>query len=393
MSSIASREGASTLDEMVVRIEARTCVFPLPGPFLLGRRRIEHREYVVVTVTDSSGVKGNAFGLSRGAPIESIVTAMLGPLFIGSNIADPGAVSIDVGERLQPHATEGLVGRAMSLIDIALWDILGQHLRQPVGELLGARRRSAPAMVVEGYPKAAEDDAMFVDRLLGRVDEGYKFLKVAWGATDPGAFTDRLSLLMRHLPQGVAVAVDAAWGWQDEKVASRQLKDWALFDLAWIEDPVPADDLKALRRMREGSGLRFGVGDEVARVRTLLEVATSGTVDVLRVDVTCAGGFSRFAEIAATAEKSNLMVSTHVYPELHVHAALGATHEGPVEFFPPKSPWDTAWEFVSPVEPTMQAGIRVFESPTSVGLGLQLDWSRIEATTATSSFCEKKGRT
>jgi L-alanine-DL-glutamate epimerase-like enolase superfamily enzyme len=374
----------------VSRIEARTCVFPLARPFSLGRARISAREYVVVEITDSDGATGSSFALTRGAPTASVIADLVGPRFLDREYDDVATTSSEVARSLQPHAAEGLVGRAMSLVDIALWDLKGQREEAPVWQLLGAARDSAPAMIVEGYPIEGESPIAFADRLLRRVDEGYTFLKLAFGATDPQAFTARLRLLMDILPPHVKVSVDAAWTWYDQELGRQMLDEWGTLDLAWVEDPVAADEIETLRAFKRYSKVPLGVGDEVARPRTLIDAADSGTVDVVRVDVTCAGGYSRFSTIAAAAESRGLLVSTHVYPELHTHAELGAATAGPVEHFSPESPWDTSARFVQPTLPVVRDGVMTFERPRAPGLGLIMDRARINKATVQHKLCTSK---
>jgi L-alanine-DL-glutamate epimerase-like enolase superfamily enzyme len=370
-------------DWKLERVEVRRCVFPLERPFRLGQNVIEGREYVVLTVEDSVGATGNAFALARGGPSDVVLAEMVAPRWVGARLDDIEYVTRGITRSLLPHAQEGLLGRALSLIDVALWDLRGQREGASVARLLGAQRRSAPVMVVEGYPIDGESDAQFVDRLLARADEGFRFIKVAYTASDPVAFTQRLELLMSQLPDDVVVAVDVAWSWYDIELARSLLDRWNRLELGWIEDPVGADDLEQLKALKAAATAPIAMGDEVARPETLMALGRSESVDVLRVDITCAGGFTRFREVASAAGSS--VISTHVYPELHVHAALGATDRGPVEMFPPSPPWDTAYKFVRPLETELEDAIRVARAPEGPGLGLEIDQLRVEEATVRSA--------
>jgi L-alanine-DL-glutamate epimerase-like enolase superfamily enzyme len=361
----------------VQNIEVFRCTFPLARPFPLGHSTIDRREYIVLRVTDSTGAEGTAFSLARGAPTDVVIAELIAPRWINEDISAIPAAMERARQRLQPLAAEGLVGRALSLLDIALWDLQGKHLGQPVWQLLGAKRATAPVQIVEGYPVEGETDQAFIDRILARVDQGYRYVKLAYGAKNPDAFTTRLEALMATIPDDVAVSVDVAWAWYDLDLARRLLERWNPLRLAWIEDPVSADDIETLASIRAMTPLPIGVGDEVARPAALIDAANSGLINVLRTDITCAGGFSRFTDLVSAAQ--GLTVSTHVYPQIHVHAALGVTARGPVEMFPAISPWDTCAEFVAPLSTAIEEGVQVVRAPTTPGLGLELDWQRIKS--------------
>jgi L-alanine-DL-glutamate epimerase-like enolase superfamily enzyme len=378
-SPATSSSDALTID----RIEVYKCVFPLARPFMLGHASVDRREYVVIRITDTSGTSGVAFALSRGAPTDTALSELVGPRLLGRDPVDIEGTMQQIRRGLQPIAAEGLVGRALSLIDIALWDLRGKHLDSPVWKLLGATRSTAPIQIVEGYPIDGETDSQFIDRICARVSEGYKHIKVAYGAAQPDAFTTRLEAMMRVIPHDVSVNVDVAWSWYDLDIARHVLGRWNHLDLAWIEDPVAADDLDALAAIRSMSRLPIGVGDEVSRPTTLRTAAESGLVDVLRADLTCAGGFSALPALIDSAHAIRL--STHVYPQIHRHAVLGATANGPVEMFPPISPWDTCAEFVAPAECELVDGVVSITPPTAPGLGIEIDWQRVYSASVRSA--------
>ncbi|MFD1716098.1 mandelate racemase/muconate lactonizing enzyme family protein [Amnibacterium flavum] len=382
--SAAVYELSTAYDSLTIeRIEVFKCVFPLARPFMLGHASVDRREYVVIRITDSSGASGVAFALSRGAPTDTVISELVGPRFLGRGSVDIEGTMQQVRRGLQPFAAEGVVGRALSLIDIALWDLRGKHLDSPVWKLLGATRSTAPIQIVEGYPIDGETDSQFIDRICARVDEGYKHIKIAYGAAQPDAFTNRLEAMMKAVPDEVSVNVDVAWSWYDLDVARHVLGRWNHLNLAWIEDPVAADDLETLAAIRSMSRLPIGVGDEVSRAATLRTAAESGLVDVLRADLTCAGGFSALPSLVDSAHAISL--STHVYPQIHRHAVLGATANGPVEMFPPVSPWDTCAEFVAPAECELMDGVVSITPPTRPGLGIDIDWQRVASASVRSA--------
>lgn len=375
-------------DSAVMSIESWKCSFPL-APFRIGRTTIASREYNVVRVTTAAGVQGAAFGIAKSVPVDLAVTETIAPHYLGREVTDPAAAYHAASLAILPNYVEGIVGRAISLVDIAIWDAYGQHAGSPVWKLLGARRQSAPVLLVEGYPIDAESDEAFVERLGARAQAGYSLLKVAYTAHDVVRLTRRLHLLCEALPAGVQVVVDGLYCWRDLEAARAVISSWQDLELAWVEDPVLADDFTALTRLRTMWHGLIGIGDEVTRQATLYEGVKRGAYDVLRLDAMTAGGLTNFGELARAAESHGVLVSTHGYPEVHRHAAFGATAAGPLEMVPVDSRWDAFYRFVEPARVTVEpvTGMQTITAEDEPGLGLRIDWQAVEAAAVRRSAC------
>jgi L-alanine-DL-glutamate epimerase-like enolase superfamily enzyme len=366
---------------MLSSIEVARCSFPLAKPFLLGFNMIDKRDYVVVKLVDTDGHEGYSFALARGAPTDLVIAELVGPRFFGLSIDDPALCQQQVSQSLLPHYSEGLINRALSLIDIAIWDQKGRANGQPAWQLLGGESREMPVLLVEGYPMQDESDGEFVERVLAKVHDGYRYIKLTYGSADPDAFTRKLRQLVERMPAGAQVCVDVGFIWGDPRVAEEILEAWADLNLLWIEDPAGADDLEAFRGLRQRTRLPLAAGDEVTRGQALADAVGAGLLDVVRIDSTCIGGFTGMRSLARKVEHAGRTVSTHVYPELNLHGACGLTSAGPIEMFPPGNPWDTAWQFVQPPAPRLKGDRRVLAPSESPGLGLEIDWDRVTAAT------------
>src|SRR4051794_13546034 len=119
--------GASRPLDPITEVEALTTRLELPRPLRLGPLEIRHRDYVVVTVTTASGLEGKAFSLTRGTPAAAVVSEVLAPLLVGRD-ADLVAARWDECFRATIAAGRtGVVMRALSLVDAALWDVKAQR--------------------------------------------------------------------------------------------------------------------------------------------------------------------------------------------------------------------------------------------------------------------------
>ncbi len=364
----------------IAEVRAWACRFPLPAPFRLGRATLTARDYVVVRIETAGGLRGAAFSLSRGAPLDVLVCELAAPPVLGRDAGGPAALHAAWRSALPHHAPEGLALRAQSLVEIAAWDVAGQAAGAPVWRLLGGVRDSAPAMLVEGYELAGEDDEAFAQRIRAAAAEGFSLVKLANLPDAPERMTHRMERIRELCGERLGLTVDVGFAWEDHDAAVRLAGRWRELGLTWIEDPLHGREAARLARLREAIDVPLAVGDEVTSRATADELLRLGAVDVLRADATCVGGLGALLELQRRAHAARVACSTHIYPELHRHVALAHPHGGPVELFRPDTPFETPQAFSRPPATVLDpaTGIRVIPAPIAPGLGLEIDWESVD---------------
>ena len=207
----------------------------------------------------------------------------------------------------------------------------------------GERRpRPVPVMVVGGYPRPDESPEQEGERLARYLQAGYPLVKVARQG-DGSTMARILSSAAESGAPMDRIVADAAWAWDTPAAAVRELHEWNVHTLAWLEDPLAAPTPEALATLRRDARLPVGSGDEETNPDRLAALVESRAVDVLRLDVTTIGGFTAAAPLLELAAREGIPVSTHVYPHLHVHAALAFPACRWVETFDPlDNPFDPA---------------------------------------------------
>lgn len=366
------------VSSVVARVEAWACVYPVPRPFSLGSLRIERREYAVARVTADDGTQGVAYSLSRNAPLDLVLTDLIAPKALGHDAVDPAGAVEQCERGLVAVGTEGIVRRALSLLDVCLWDISGRAAGEPVWRLLGGGDWSeAPVLLVEGYPHDGESIAAFAERLAARAQEGYRILKLA-NLPDPADVAARLRATREAAGCEVDLVVDVAWAWRDVEHAVEAARLWEPHRLAWIEDPFPPQRVDAIAALRESVETPIAAGDDVTSRALFGELMHRRAVDTIRMDAMTIGGFTGFAQVQAQAHDGGFPISTHVHPEIHQHCAFGLAGVGPVEMFPRGTEFDCVHEFVLPASLSFAAP-GIVRAPDGPGLGLELDWDSIEA--------------
>ena len=133
-------------------MRATTVDVPLPRPIVMGEIRFESREYLIVEIDTDIGLTGIGFGMTRNSPAAAVVQRSLTPHLLGQ---DP-MLTESLWERLYysnlPMGQRGIFMRALSAVDIALWDIKAQAAGLPLWQLLGGARHRVPVLVAGGYP-------------------------------------------------------------------------------------------------------------------------------------------------------------------------------------------------------------------------------------------------
>ena len=118
---------------VIDKIEAWLCRIPLETPIVLGGVVISERDFVIVRVRTTDGLEGYAYSLSRGAPVDITVTDLLGPILLGRDALDIPRRMDELTRGVVALGPIGVVGRAMSLLDVACVDRLFRSLWRLVG--------------------------------------------------------------------------------------------------------------------------------------------------------------------------------------------------------------------------------------------------------------------
>ncbi len=366
----------SSTDTRIDRVEAWRIPVPLATPIVLGSLRIAIREFVVVRVRTAGGIDGVAYSLTRNSPLDLVITDVSAPSLLGKDALLNEARVAEMTSAVSHLGPVGLVGRAISLLEICLWDIKGQVAGLPVHRLLGGARDEAPVQVVAPYALPDEDHVRYADRIIPVAERGYRVIKL-YPLSDPREMTKRLAAIRSAVGEDVGLVVDMAWSFPNAREAIDAVAQWERFGLTWVEDPFPSWEPIPMRLLSEAVTTPIAAGDEVSVPAVMETLITERAVDVVRLDATSIGGFSRFGEVAAKAHRAGYQVSHHAYGELQQHCVFAWRHVTPVELFLPGSPTLGTSQFLAQ-ELDLPPGATMLPAPTAPGVGLSVDWGRVE---------------
>jgi len=291
--------------------------------------------HTLVAVHTDEGLVGLGSVFTNDALVRAAL-ALLEPLYRGENALEPERVS----EKLHQHTfwtgRGGSVTHAISGIDIALWDILGQATGQPVGRLLGGRYRER----VQPYASLLMDQPEKLrDHLLAVKAQGFRAFKIGWGPFGRvNAAMDRAIVAAAREAVGPesrlmvdAGGSDAHWT-QGYKWALNTAKMLAEYDVHWFEEALVPDALEDYRKLREHSPVPISGGEVLTRRQAFQPWIEGGAFDIIQPDVTKVGGISEERRIAWMAGEHGIRFIPHGWntavglaADLHLASAFPGT--------------------------------------------------------------------
>jgi L-alanine-DL-glutamate epimerase-like enolase superfamily enzyme len=139
-------------------------------------------------------------------------------------------------------------------------------------------------------------------------------------------------------------------------------------DLAWIEEPLPADDIDGHVRLSRSTATPIAVGESMYSIRHFREYMQKGACSIVQVDVGRIGGITPWLKVAHLAEAFNLQVCPHFLMELHVSLCAAVPSAAWVEHIP-------QLDAIAHSRVAIEDGHAV--APGTPGLGIDWDWPAI----------------
>ena len=353
-------------DIRIDRVELAMCRLPLEKPILLGSVRIENRDYVCLRVVTNAGVEGFSIGYRSGSNLFETLQ-MIAPRLIGRDPLMRQAFSAEF-ETAHIPARAGYV-RALSLVDVALWDIAAKVADVPLFILLGGLRTEVPALPVVGFSYAERTIAEIEGEIERHCENGETLLKVMIKGSDVAANSRYIQTLASRFAGKASLAVDTHWSWRSISEALETCRRIDDYDLAFIEDPFLPQQWRLAGELRSKLKTPVAVGEDVLDPYGFLDLVQN--VDVLRVDATGSGGILAAMNATALAAAHGRQVLPHVFPYLHLHIACAQKAVMAVEYIPEHTGTDPVRKLLTEFPAIKHGKFQVSDQP---GAGCALRW-------------------
>jgi L-alanine-DL-glutamate epimerase-like enolase superfamily enzyme len=267
---------------------------------------------------------------------------------------------------------------ALAAIDIALWDLKGKLLGQPLINLLGgAHRDRVPALAsTHAFNSSIEFEA---ERHGRYVQAGYIGVKIGMGKRGDarlGYDVERDIEFVRLLRE--AVGPDA-WIMMDRgqslvwdlEAATRRVRGFEQYGLKWIEEPFEPEDVGGFRKLRGQVSTMIAAGEREWDARGFAEVIGSGLIDVVGCDVGRAEGITGVLAVIAQVEQANVWFNSHAWSSaVNTAASIALSASTPRCMLQELKPDESPMQHELVDEPLVQSRGWI-EVPRGPGLGVE----------------------
>lgn len=207
---------------------------------------------------------------------------------------------------------------ALSAVDMALYDILGKYLKQPIFKLLGGKSRDKILVYANGWYSNCKTPEEFAERAANVVKKGYKGLKFdpfgdQWDSiTSEGLKTasEIVKAVREAVGDGVYLMIEHHGRFNAESAISIA-RELSQYDPLFMEEPVHPWNLMALRDYRAKTSVRVALGERIISKEQALEFLSEDLVDIFQPDICNIGGFTELKKLAASVEVYGKLLAPH----------------------------------------------------------------------------------
>lgn len=328
------------------------------------------QETPIVKIFCDDGSYGIGYTYTIGTGGHSIVELLTRSLFPVLLNQDPDNIEY-IWKKLLFHTHATHVGAITSLslcaIDTALWDRKSRIAKLPLNKLAGGAQTKIPVYTTEGGWLNLSEEQLVMDAINSKKND-FKGCKVKIGKPSISEDVKRIAAIRKAVGDDFEIMVDANQAFNVDQAIQRA---HALepYNIAWLEEPLPAEDLNGHIRLSSATTIPIAVGESIYSPTHFKEYLHHNACSVVQVDVARIGGITPWLKTAHLAETYNIAVCPHFLMELHV-SLCGAI---------PNARWI---EYIPQLDSITHSHIHIkngYAYPsTSLGLGIDWNWEKIK---------------
>jgi len=289
---------------------------------------------VFVELISDEGISGWGTAYSQTDQVLGALT-WLRRFVVGKNPLEIERITEDLHQITFWVGRGGAMTHAISGINLALWDLAGKILNQPVHVLLGGSfQKAVPAY---GSVLFAPIDTLS-DRIAGMKASGFRAFKFGWDPFGQGSLADDEKLVAaarKAVGDESTLLIDAGGSypyWPKRlKDALEQARMLATYGVYWFEEPLAPDDIEGYARLTDASPVKIAHGEVLTRRQSFVPYFDRRAMDIAQPDLTKVGGLSEARRIAWLAEPQGIDVVPHgwntaigVAADLHFTSTLSS---------------------------------------------------------------------
>ncbi len=301
---------------VIAEVRARAVDAPLTRPITTASGSLPSAPLILIDVETEQGVTGRAYLFGYTPVTLRPLVAMIQNLterLRGQTVA-PVARYRDFESAFRLLGRQGVLGMAIAGLDMALWDALARAQVLSVARLLGGEE--APLVAYDSYGVVDPlRDAGDLERSLA---QGFTAIKIKLGTGDLAHDLAAVAGVREIIGDKTALMVDYNQSLTVPE-AIRRAERLSEYDVLWLEEPVPAEDLSGHATVRAAGPLSVQTGENWWFPQDAARAIAAGASDFAMPDIMKIGGVTGWLSVAGQAEGASLPVSSHIFPEASAH--------------------------------------------------------------------------
>ena len=306
-------------------------------------KTVSHQACVVEIDTDA-GISGHGItSIGPAKPIQTAIESIAAPAIMGMDPLNNDRIWERLYWALVPRGQSGIGMHAIAAIDVALWDIRGKALGQPIWRLLGGARDRCPVYATFGFGFYETDELPHAAEAW--MKRGFSRLKMTVGNSalqrrdEPRLLSDviiedrtRVAAVRDAAGPDAELFIDANCS-LDYFHAVELAGALTPYHISFFEEPITQNDVRQMADLRRQTGMRVACGQNEAQSYRFRDMLIAGAVDIIQPNVVITGGFTQCQKIAALAAGFNVGIDNGgAWPFFNAHLQAGVANGGLVEY-------------------------------------------------------------
>lgn len=328
------------------------------------------QETPIVRIHCADGLEGTGYTYTIGTGGSSVVALLrdhLCPRLVGRDATEIERLWKELFFHTHATAVGAITSLALAAIDTALWDLKCRRAGLPLWKVAGGAQPRIPVYTTEGGWLQ-----LSLDALVGEAGEacasGFRGSKVKVGRPKVAEDVERLAAVRDAVGAAFELMVDANQAFTVSE-ALRRARAFERFDLAWLEEPLPAEDLAGHVELAAHTAIPIAVGESIYSIQHFREYLERDACSIVQVDCARVGGITPWLKVAHLAESFNVAVCPHFLMELHVSLVAAVPNGAWVEYIP-------QLDSITTSRLAIEDGYAL--APQVPGLGIEWDFPALE---------------
>jgi L-Ala-D/L-Glu epimerase len=288
----------------ITGVETRIVEIPVRNPYVFSHGILRafsnvlvwiHGDGGLVGVGESSFVPGGGVSEETPESTKPMIDRYLAPALIGEDPFDLERLN----QKMDAVVPRNLVAKCG--IDLALWDLMGKALGQPVYRLLGG---SFDPQILCTFTLSIDSPEKMAGQAVLRKEQGYKTLVVKIGH-DPATDLQRLALVREAVGDEVNLRLDANEAfWPEQAIGI--IRRMEKYRPEFVEEPVKRWDLDGMAKVARSVGVPISSDESNTSLESVMKIIQKGAAGIINIKISKNGGLTRSKKIAALAEAAGI---------------------------------------------------------------------------------------